>query len=214
MKIFIIGGSGRVASKLIRNLSIAGHQITAGSRHPDRIIKAPNVTVTAVKLDLHDDVPTLAKTIGHPDIIYFTAGSNGQDLLQTDAFGAIKTMLVAKQNQVKRYIMLSAMFPLTPELWGPNGLMVYADYKIAKFFADNYLVNQSGLNYTILSPTNLTEEPGTGKITIDSGKVATNPIPDVAMTLAKIVNYPNTINKVIMMRSGQTPIDDALRQVK
>lgn len=211
MKIFVIGGSGRVATELIKDLSATGHQVTAGSRHPEHIITTNNVT--AVKLDLHDDVQTLGKIIGCPDVIYFTAGSNGRDLLQTDAFGAVKTMQVAKQNEVKRYIMLSAMFPLTPELWRPNGLMVYADYKIAKFFADNYLVNQSGLDYTILSPTNLTEEPGTGKITIDTGKVATNPITDVAMTLAKIINYPNTINQVIMMRGGQTLIDEALKQV-
>lgn len=110
--------------------------------------------------------------------------------------------------------MLSAMFPLEPEKWRASGLMVYADYKIAKFFADNYLVNQTNLDYTILSPTNLTTAAGTGKITIDEGKVANNPIPDVAMTLAKILDHPNTVHKVMMMRSGTMPINQALANVK
>ncbi|MGM9891975.1 NAD(P)H-binding protein [Limosilactobacillus sp.] len=212
MKIFVVGGSGRVATALIRDLVTAGHTVTAGSRHPERIIKAKNVT--PVRLDLHDELTELKRVIGHPDVLYFTAGSNGSDLLRTDAMGAIKTMKVAEENNIHRYIMLSAMFPLEPAKWRENGLMVYADYKTAKFFADNYLVNQTDLDYTILSPTNLTTETGTGRITIDSGKVATNPIPDVALTLAKILDHPNTVRKVMMMRTGNTPIDDALVSVK
>lgn len=212
MQIFVVGGSGRVGTALIKDLVADGNTVVAGSRHPEEVIKADGVT--AVQLDLHDDLETLQEIIGHPDVIYFTAGSNGADLLRTDAMGAVKTMQVAERNRVHRYIMLSAMFPLQPEKWRENGLMVYADYKIAKFFADNYLVNQTDLEYTILSPTNLTEEAGTGKITIDSGKVGTNPIPDVALTLARIIHHPNTVRKVMMMRTGNTPIDDALAQVK
>ena len=88
------------------------------------------------------------------------------------------------------------------------------DYNVAKFFADNYLVNQSGLKYTILQPTNLTEKEGTGKIGLDVTKVTSNPIPDVANTLAEILKHDNTIGKVIMMKSGDTPIDEALASVK
>jgi nucleoside-diphosphate-sugar epimerase len=211
MKIFVVGGSGRVATALIRDLVAAGHTVTAGSRHPERIVKLKNVT--PVKLDLHDELAELRRVIGHSDVIYFTAGSNGSDLLRTDAMGAVKTMKVAEANGIRRYIMLSAMFPLEPEKWQENGLMIYADYKIAKFFADNYLVNQTDLDYTILSPTNLTTEAGTGRITIDSGKVATNPISDVALTLASIMDHPNTIRRVMMMRTGDTPIDQALAGV-
>lgn len=41
------------------------------------------------------------------DAVYFTAGSRGKDLLQTDAFGAVKTMQAAKKLSIERYIMLS-----------------------------------------------------------------------------------------------------------
>lgn len=212
MKVFVVGGSGKVGKDLILDLVKAGHAVTAGSRHPEKIVQAKNAT--PVKLDLHDELAELKRIIGHPDVIYFTAGSNGDDLLQIDAMGAVKTMKVAEENNIHRYIMLSAMFSLEPEKWRENGLMIYANYKIAKFFADNYLVNQTNLDYTILGPTNLTEKEGTGEITIDSGKVATNPIPDVAMTLAKILDHPNTVGKVMMMRTGDTPIDSALENVK
>ncbi len=87
------------------------------------------------------------------------------------------------------------------------------DYNIAKFFADNYLIHDTDLDYTILQPTVMTDKPGTGKITVDEGKLGYNPAEDVARTLADILKYQNTSRKVIKMREGDTPIDDALSRV-
>lgn len=147
------------------------------------------------------------------DAVYFTAGSRGKDLLQTDAFGAVKTMQAAKKLGIERYIMLSSIFALQPEMWKIDGLNQIMDYNVAKFFADNYLVNQSGLKYTILQPTNLTKELATGKISLDVERVTSNPIPDVAKTFAELLKHDNTVGKVIMMRGGDTPIDQALSNI-
>ena len=71
---------------------------------------------------------------------------------------------------------------MEPDKWHIDGLDQILDYTIAKYFADNFLVNQvnqSDLKYTILQPTNLTEEKGTGKISLDVTGVTSNPIPDV-----------------------------------
>lgn len=65
-----------------------------------------------------------------------------------------------------------------------------------------------------MQPTNLTEEEGTGKISLDVTGVTSNPIPDVAKTLAEILKHDNTIGEVIMMNSCDTPIDEALASVK
>lgn len=212
MKVFIIGGSGRVASDLIKDLVAAGHTVTAAARHEDNIVDLPEVTKK--HLDLHASVDDLAELIKGHDVVYFTAGSRGKDLLQTDAFGAVKTMQAAEKVGIKRYIMLSSIFSLQPEKWNLPGLKEIMDYDIAKFFADNYLINQTKLDYTILQPTVLTEEKGTGKISVDILKPSTNPIPDVAQTLADLLKFDNTIGKVIMMESGNTPIDQALSEIK
>ena len=123
-------------------------------------------------------------------------------------------MQAAKKLGIERYIMLSSIFALQPDKWHIDDLDQILDYTIAKYFADNYLVNQSGLKYTILQPTNLTEEEGTDKISLDVTGVTSNPIPDVAKTLAEILKHDNTIGKVIMMNSGDTPIDAASASVK
>ena len=110
--------------------------------------------------------------------------------------------------------MLSVLFSLEPTKWRTikvlDGL---TDYNIAKFFADNYLIHDTDLDYTILQPTVMTDKPGTGKITVDEGKFGYNPAEDVARTLVDILKYKNTNHKIIKMREGDTPIDDALSRV-
>ena len=208
-KIFIFGGSGRVATDLIKNLVADGNTITAAARHPENIIKLDGVT--AEKLDLHADVDNIAKQVKGFDAIYFIAGSRGKDLIQTDAMGAIKTMMAAEKAGVKRYIMLSSMLSLDINSW--KKIQSLEDYLAAKFFADTYLMDSTDLEYTILQPGSLTEEAGIGKIQLDVKATDSNPIPDVAETLATILKYPNTIGKVIPMSSGKTSIEDALKEI-
>ena len=212
MKIFIAGATGCVGPLLTHDLLEDGHEIIAGARHPERVEK--NDRVTPVKFDLHESVVEMTKAIKGADVIYFTAGSGAKDLLQVYAFGAVKLMQVAEKDGIKRFVMLSALFSLEPTKWRTvKGLDGLTDYNIAKFFADNYLINDTDLDYTILQPTVITDKPGTGKITVDEGKFGYNPAEDVARTLADVLKYQNTSRKVIKMREGDTPIDDALSRV-
>lgn len=211
-KVFVAGGSGRVATDLIKDLVADGHQVIAGARHPEKIVQLAGVT--PVTLDLHGDVAKIASLMAGADAVYFVAGSRGKDLLQTDAMGAVKTMQAAERAGIKRYIMLSSMYALQPEKWADYpALAAITDYNIAKFFADNYLIHNTDLNYTIVQPATLTEEPATGRVTFGEGDDTTNPIPDVAQVLATVLANDNTIGKVIMMRSGDTPIDTAVKEV-
>lgn len=125
--------------------------------------------------------------------------------------GAIKTMMAAEKAGVKRYIMLSSMLSLDINSW--KKIPSLEDYLAAKFFADTYLMDSTNLEYTILQPGSLIEEAGTGKIQLNVEATDSNPIPDVAKTLAAILKYPNTIGKVIPMSSGKTLIDDALKEI-
>lgn len=212
MKIFIAGATGRVGTLLTHDLLEDGHEIIAGARHPERVEE--NDRVTPVKFDLHESVEQMTEAIKGADVAYFTAGSGAKDILQVDAFGAIKLMQEAEKDGIKRFVMLSALFSLEPTKWRTvKGLDGLTDYNIAKFFADNYLIHDTDLDYTILQPTVMTDKPGTGKITVDEGKLGYNPAEDVARTLADILKYQNTSRKVIKMREGDTPIDDALSRV-
>lgn len=124
-------------------------------------------------------------------------------------------MQAAQRAGIKRYVMLSSMYALQPEKWADYpALAEITDYNIAKFFADNYLIHNTDLDYTIIQPAVLTEKPATGKVSFGEGDETTNPIPDVAQVLADVLTADNTIGKVIMMRSGETPINEAIANVK
>ena len=52
----------------------------------------------------------MTEAIKGADAIYFTTGSGAKDLLQVDAFGAVKLMQAAEKDSIKRFVMLSALF--------------------------------------------------------------------------------------------------------
>ncbi len=211
MKIFVVG-IGRVAKCVIEKLFANGHTIVCGSRHPDSI--AETELCKPVKFDLHAEKSEIAETIMGFDAVYFLAGSRGKDLLQTDAFGAVKLMQVCESAGIKRFIMLSSIFALEPEKWvQEKSLQNITNYNIAKFFADNYLVSCTDLDYTIVQPSVLKEENGTGMIEINPDHDGSNPIPDVAEVLVSVLERENTFKKVIKMRSGYTPISSALDNI-
>ena len=156
----------------------------------------------------------MADIIKGMDAVYFLAGSRGKDLLQTDAFGAVKLMQVCEAVGIKRFVILSSIFALEPEKWAEEySLKSITNYNIAKFFADNYLVTNTDLDYTIIQPSVLKEEEGTGKIELAPEHDGSNPIPDVAKVLSSVLTMENTFKKVIKMRDGDTPIAEALAQL-
>lgn len=212
MKIFIAGGSGRVAAAVIQELVKRGHEVYAASRHTESIIKADGVV--PVEFDLHSDVAAMTQQIKGMDAVYFLAGSRGKDLLQTDAFGAVKLMQASENAGVKRYIQLSSIFATEPDKWKDEpSLQSIIDYDIAKFFADEWLIHNTKLDYTIVGPSVLEETPGTGKIALNPDHAGTNPIPDVAAVLVDVLEKKNTYGKLIQMTSGQTPIDQAINSI-
>ncbi len=211
MNIFIIGANGRVAQELTKRLVTAGHTVYAGVRDLAKVQKSQQVK--PVPFNLQDAVEDLDEKLKGMDAVYFLAGSRGKDPLQTDAFGAVKSMQAAEQVGVKRYILLSSLFATQPEKWNQPGLNQLTNYNIAKFFANNHLINQTKLDYTIVQPGGLAEEAGTGLVDFAPEKVGRNPISDVAEVLEKLVQYPNTKYKAIQMMSGTEPIDAGMAKL-
>lgn len=213
MNILVVGANGRVGSHLVNTLAKMGHTVYAGARKESLILTNPNIHF--FELDLLADLQEIIQRIKSVKIeaIYFTAGSKGKNLLQVDAFGAVKVMQAAQTLDIRRFIMLSSVFALQPKRWNESFLQNITDYNIAKFFADHWLVHQSHLDFTILQPGALQDNRGTGLIQIGVTAPLSNSIDNVVETLAHILTAPNTIGQVITMADGDLPIIDALKQV-
>lgn len=209
MKVTIIGATGRVGSSVVRKLAnVPDIEVFAGARQVEKVPRGVNIT--PFKIDLHISPELLNEELPDSDAIIFAAGSGGKDLLQVDLNGAVKVMRGAEHKGIKRFIMLSARNSLNLESFSEPNISPIANYLIAKHYADKWLMNNTDLDFTILQPTTLTEEPATGKITIGQYASDSNTIDDVAETLIAILKNDRTIRKVIAMSNGDTPIEDAV----
>src|SRR5205085_2136959 len=91
-----------------------------------------------------------------------------------------------------------------------EGDETFAVYLRAKGRADADLA-ASGLDYTIVRPGRLTDEPGTGHVRIGE-RVGRGEIPrdDVAAVLVAVLDNPATAGKALEVVSGDDAIEEAL----
>ncbi len=212
MKILVIGASGRVGTELVKQLLADDHQVIGTTRQAKTLFDDGNYS--QLDLDLTAEKDSIQSQIDNDiDTVYFVAGSGGKDVLEVDLHGAIKTIQAVQDKGIKRYIMLSAAFSLDTSKWNTPGIADLKDYYICKHYADQWLVNNSTLDYTIVQPGALKERAGTGKIAINDGDSGENSIEDVATTLAAVLNASNTIKKAFNMHNGETTIKDAIASV-
>lgn len=212
MKVLVIGASGRVGSDLAKQLLAANHQVIGTTRQEEKLFDADNYS--QLDLDITAGKDSIQSQLDQDiDTVYFVAGSGGKDVLEVDLHGAVKTMQAAQDKGIKRYIMLSAVFSLDTSKWDNPGIADLKEYYICKHYADQWLVNNSTLDYTIVQAGALKERSGTGKIAVNDGDSGENSIEDVATTLAAVLNANNTIKKVFSMHNGETAIDEALASV-
>ncbi|MCG3860936.1 NAD(P)H-binding protein [Psychrobacter faecalis] len=212
MKILVIGASGRVGSDLVKQLLADNHQVIGTTRQDEKLFSDNNYS--QLDLDITAEKDAIQQQIKSDiDAVYFVAGSGGKDVLEVDLHGAVKTMQAVQDKGIKRYIMLSTVFSLDTSKWNQPGIADLKEYYISKHYADQWLVKNSSLDYTIVQAGALKERAGTGKIIINDDNAGENAIEDVAMTLAAVLNADNTIKKVFSMHNGETAIDAALAKL-
>jgi uncharacterized protein YbjT (DUF2867 family) len=171
-------------------------------------LHAAGIEPVVCDLEGGDDV---AAAIKGADAVVFAAGagpgSGAERKWTVDYGGAVKLIEAARAEGVRRYVIVSSMGAGDPPAEGGG---VFGEYLRAKAKADQDLA-ASGLDYTIVRPGSLTDDPPTGLVTIgerlDRGEV---PRADVAAVLAAVLHHDNTIGETFELVSGETPIAEAV----
>lgn len=209
MKIIVIGATGRVGSNVVAKLAKnSADEIYAGARKPEKVPVSENVT--PFKLDLNNGMDEIKEALPEADAIIFTAGSGGRDLLKIDLHGAVKVMQAAEEKEISRFVMLSSKGSLSPDEFADSPL---ENYLIAKYYADEWLIHNTNLDYTILQPTALVEKTGSGKVTLGAYSTNENSIDNVADVLIGLVENHAGIKEVIEMSTGNEPIPEAINEL-
>lgn len=212
MHVFIAGANGQIGQHLLREMASSNHQARAMIRRLEQGPKLKQLGATETVLgDLEKDCSAAMKGC---DVVIFAAGS-GPDTgpaktTDVDQDGAIRLIDSAKAMDIKRFIIVSSVGAEDPEK-GPEKLQHYLR---AKHNADEYLKN-SGLNYSIVRPGQLTNDEGTGKVSVSASQEDSSKIPrqDVARVLLAELDAESTVDRVFYVVSGDTPVAEALAQL-
>lgn len=215
MRVVIAGGHGQIALLLERRLSERGDQPVGIVRNPDHVADLEEQGATAVVLDLERaSVDELAAELHGADAVVFAAGggpSSGAARKETvDKGAAILLADAAERAGVRRYLMVSSM---GTDQADPDSDDVFQVYLRAKAAADENL-RARDLDWTIVQPGRLTDEPGNGKVSLDpTAEPREIPRADVAHALVAALDEPATIRKQFTLLSGVVPIEEALRDL-
>lgn len=207
MKVLVIGANGQVGKHIVQKLMDKNHEPVAMIRDTDQISNFEKIGAKTVIADLEKD---FSHAFYGVEAVIFAAGSGphtGADkTIMIDQEGAIKSMKVAEQFGIKRFILLSSMAADRPEK-GPAALK---HYLYAKGRADAYLRGTS-LDYTIIRPGGLTNDQGTGEINVAEkiSQFGSIPREDVAHVLVQSLHFLQTINQSYDLISGNTKIAEA-----
>jgi uncharacterized protein YbjT (DUF2867 family) len=122
----------------------------------------------------------------------------------------VKLIKAAKEHGARRYVMVSAMGAADPEA----GSEAMQPYLFAKARADASL-QESGLDYTIVRPGSLTDDPGDGTVEAapSLGKRGEIPREDTARTIVATLKAQNTYGKTFEVLSGGTPVELAIARL-
>jgi nucleoside-diphosphate-sugar epimerase len=216
MRIVVAGAHGKVARRLGRLLSSRSDTVVGIIRDPAHEADLVADGVTPAVLDLEStSVAELAAVVSGADAVVFAAGAgpgSGAARKHTVDYGAAVLLADAAEHAgVRGYLLLSSMGVEQARKGTPPGMdPVFAAYLQAKLRAEDEILPRPALDVTIVRPGSLTDDPGTGRVTLGHG-VEPGEIPrdDVAAVLAEILRA-RKFNDVVEVVSGPTPVEEAV----
>jgi uncharacterized protein YbjT (DUF2867 family) len=202
-----VGGHGKIGMRLAKLLAERGDSPRGIIRKTEQADDLEKIGAEPIVLDIEN--VEIDDAVAGSDAVVFAAGagpgSGPARKLTVDYGGAVALAEAATTHGIKRYLMVSAIGANHPERWSDE----MEPYYDAKAKADKYL-EESGLDYTIIRPGRLTDDPGTGKVSLDGGGSGSVTRDDVALVLAESLRADNTIGKAFDLLGGETPVAEAL----
>src|SRR3954452_4963430 len=210
VNVVIVGGHGQIALRLAELLAARGGSPRGGIRKTQQADDLEAIGAEPIVLDI-ENVDDIDDAFAGSDAVVFAAGagpgSGPARKLTVDYGGAVKSVDAAIAKEIRRFVIVSSINANRPENWSEE----MKPYFEAKADADKF-VAESGLDYTIVRPGSLTDDPGTGKVDLGDAPGGTGSVTrdDVALVLAEVLRADNTIGKAFDVLNGETPVAEAI----
>jgi uncharacterized protein YbjT (DUF2867 family) len=210
-RVFVIGSTGRVGSRILLQLAAQGHQTIGLHRRTSQAAGLRSQGCEPVLGDLTTiSRDQLAELMSGCDTVIFAAGApedgtRAADLVDGD--GLVLAAEAAAQAGVRRFLHVSAF----PDAWRDRRMPSdFEHYMRVKRSADVYLAG-TDLDWVIVRPGTLAALPGTGRVrlgpAIPYGDVSRD---DVAAVFAALVNALDVTRQIVELTSGDTQVVEAV----
>ena len=215
MVVALAGAHGKIARRLTGLLAGQGDVVRGLIRNPDHAEEVRAQGAEPVLCDLErSSVEEVAAAVSGADAVVFAAGagpgSGAERKLTVDRDGAIK-LLEATAGDAIPYVIVSAVGAENPPPESDEN--VFSVYLRAKAEADA-AVQASDRPWTIVRPGGLTDDPGTGRIRLETtafrGQVTRD---DVAAVVAGVLADPRAAGRILYVNGGEEPIGEALERI-
>lgn len=212
MNVFIVGANGQIGKQAVQILHEEGiMKPIAAVRTEEQREAFEAQGIESRLIDLEGSVEALAEAMSGCEAVVFTAGSGGHTgddkTILVDLDGAVKTMEAAEQVGIERYVMISSMYANRRDKW-----TMLQPYLAAKHYADKML-EQSGLQYTIIRPGFLTNDSGTGNILVEEEiEIGSISREDVAKTIVEVLRVQHLNRREFDLIAGEKAIAEAIQQ--
>lgn len=168
MRITVFGATGGTGRHVVEQALAAGHEVTAVVRDPARLPARDGLTVVTARLD---DREAVRRAVTGADAVIDTLGAppgSGPTTLRTDTARVVTAAM--REAGVRRLVVVSASGAHTTGDALPVRLLVkpvlgwFLRHQFADMRAMEDVVRASGLDWTIVLPPQLVDEPATGRI--------------------------------------------------
>ena len=218
MQVVIAGGHGKIGLRLAVLLAGRGDVVTGVVRNPDHVADVERAGATAAVLDLESaGAGDLATVLADADAVVFAAGAGpGSGVDRKDTVDRAAAELLAEAARlagVRRYLLVSSA-GVDDEPAAERG-EVWAAYIGAKRAAEDAIRTADHLDWTILRPGSLTDDPAVGRV-----QLAPPPVPhgsvtrdDTAAVLVALLDAPGSAGTVLELREGDDDVVAAVAAV-
>jgi len=216
MRVVVAGAHGQVARRLGRLLTARGDEVVGLVRNPDHRadLEADGVQPAVVDLE-RASVDEVADVVRGADAVVFAAGagpgSSAERKHTVDLGASLLLADAAERAGVRRYLLISSMGAQLARQGNPPGVdPVFATYLQAKLASEDRILPRTALDTVVLRPGRLTDEPGTGRVTLGHGlELGDVPRDDVAAVLVALLDQRKA-DDVVEVVGGSTPVAEAV----
>lgn len=211
-RIAVVGGHGKVAQHLLTELRRRGHVPLALVRRDSYRAELEQLGAEVALLDIESqDADDFAAAFAGCAAVVFAAGGGPDGNIErkrtVDLEGSLKSIDGARAANVHRFVQLSAIG--VDEPLPADTEDVWRAYVEAKRDADAAL-RDSDLDWTIIRPGALTDDPATGRVTLGDPPRGDVPRADVAAVLAAVLDDERTVGQQWDLVGGDSGVTEAI----